>query len=90
VTPHLLAVANIGDSRAVLLSSSVSVGTGGKEGSSTLSSSETTGTAGDGGEVTLVATPLSFDHKPELPAERARVERAGGWECVRVCVHVCV
>lgn len=58
VTPTLLAVANLGDSRAVLLSSS---------------------SPNDDDNVTLTATPLSFDHKPELPAERARVERAGAW-----------
>ncbi len=65
VTPTLLAVANLGDSRAVLLSSPSSPSP------SVAASTEKEVVA------LLQATPLSFDHKPELPLERARVERAG-------------
>lgn len=64
VTPTLLAVANLGDSRAILLSSSSS--------SSPPSNYESAVQTQQ-----LVATPLSFDHKPELPLEKARVEAAG-------------
>lgn len=70
VTPSLLAVANLGDSRAILLSSSNDDGSEG-------------GIRGEGEGGLLVATPLSFDHKPELPAERARVERAGAFVDIR-------
>lgn len=63
ITPTFICTANLGDSRAVLLSSSPAVGSNGNS------------SVGKGG---LRAIPLSTDHKPNLPEEQKRIEAAGG------------
>ncbi|KAM3569183.1 hypothetical protein VYU27_008710 [Nannochloropsis oceanica] len=63
VTPSLVACANLGDSRAVLLA---------RKGGSDDDIDDPSA------PLSLHALPLSFDHKPELESEKQRVEAAGG------------
>jgi serine/threonine protein phosphatase PrpC len=79
VTEDLLVVANVGDSRIILIQQGV---TGDLESAvEQLSLSEEKESAPD--QITKAATsstvvvPLSEDHKPNLPEEQARVEAAG-------------
>lgn len=61
VTSSLVACANLGDSRAILLKRSGEAGND-----------------DDSSPLLLTAIPLSYDHKPELEAEKQRIEAAGG------------
>ena len=69
-------VGNIGDSRCIIVQRNVST-------ANTASSSEEAPKEKERSEVvqkedvTIVVKPMSFDHKPDLPDEKARIEKAG-------------
>mmetsp|Transcript_15165 Transcript_15165/g.37408 ORF Transcript_15165/g.37408 Transcript_15165/m.37408 type:complete len:722 (+) Transcript_15165:205-2370(+) len=65
ISRDAIVVANVGDSRCILIQSSVVSEAEGEEGSSAAALQEG------------LAVPMSEDHKPNLPVEKARIENAG-------------
>ena len=82
VTPKLIVVANVGDSRAVLGRRAEGVEAAGGVGGAEASSSGSISAMEHAAALALVAKPLSRDHKfdPDLlPEECSRAIQAGAW-----------
>lgn len=73
-----LYVANVGDSRAVLVSSIHPAAITSFSDEQTSPTDEAP-TLNEKGEIQLIASRLTFDHKAEDPLEQKRVEEAGGF-----------
>jgi serine/threonine protein phosphatase PrpC len=70
---HTITIANIGDSRGILVRTVQDDGT-----DPDAASPSAAGEAAAAGAVAHEAVPLTVDHRPDLPAERQRIEAAGG------------
>jgi len=73
-------VGNIGDSRCILIQRNTSSGGGAdasKEEAESAPLQEERGKETNASSAAVVIKPMSYDHKPDLPDEQARIEKAG-------------